>query len=47
MSDGSWAVFVQHPIAAVFLGVAAFLVLLMVLPAVRAGRQVAFADEDQ
>ncbi|MFB9947956.1 tripartite tricarboxylate transporter permease [Rhizobium puerariae] len=45
LSDGSLMTFVDHPLPAAMLGVAALLILLMVLPKFRANRETMFADE--
>ncbi|WP_028035839.1 tripartite tricarboxylate transporter permease [Chelativorans sp. J32] len=45
LSDGSLMTFVDHPVPATMLGIAAVLVLLMVLPKFRASRETMFADE--
>jgi len=45
LSDGSLMTFVDHPVPATMLGIAAVQVLLMVLPKFRASRETMFADE--
>ncbi|HRE14309.1 MAG TPA: tripartite tricarboxylate transporter permease [Usitatibacteraceae bacterium] len=44
MSEGSFGVFVQRPISLVFLGVTALLLVAMVVPALRRGRERAVED---
>ncbi len=46
LSRGDLMTFVQGPISAALLAVSAFLLAIVVLPSVRAGREKAFAEED-
>ena len=46
LSDGSFLVFVTRPLSATLLGVTILLLVLMALPTLRKGREVAFRDQD-
>ena len=46
LSRGDLMTFVEGPISATLLAISAFLLAIIVFPAVRAGREKAFAEED-
>jgi len=46
LSRGDWSVFVTRPLSASLLAVAALLLVLVLLPAVKSKREEAFAEED-
>jgi len=45
LSDGSWGIFVERPISGVFVAVSAVLVAILLLPAIRRKREVAFQED--
>lgn len=45
LSDGSLMTFISNPMPAIMLGLAVLLIVLMVLPSIRANREEMFADE--
>jgi putative tricarboxylic transport membrane protein len=45
LSRGDWSVFVTRPISATLLGMAAALLAIVLLPAIRKGRQTAFVED--
>ena len=44
VSRGSWAIFLEKPICLAFLALSLVLLLVMLLPAIRKGRDVAFRE---
>jgi TctA family transporter len=46
LSRGDWSVFVTRPLSASLLAVAALLLVIVLLPAVKSKREEAFAEED-
>ena len=46
ISRGEWSIFVTRPLSATLLGIAAVLLLIMLLPAIRKKRAEAFSEED-
>jgi TctA family transporter len=44
LSRGDWAVFIQRPISATMLGIAAFALALMLMPNIRKGKDKALAE---
>ena len=44
VSRGSWAIFLEKPICFGFLALSLALLLVMLLPAIRRGREVAFRE---
>ena len=46
LSRGHYSTFIERPLSASLLGVALFLVIIVALPSIRKGREVAFVEED-
>jgi putative tricarboxylic transport membrane protein len=46
LSRGDWSVLVTRPISAALLALAALLLVIVLLPAVKAKREEAFTDDD-
>jgi TctA family transporter len=44
LSRGDWSVFVQRPISATMLGIAAIALILMAMPNIRKGKEKAMAE---